>query len=336
MGESRALRTLPAGFGRVGARQWALRLLGTCAFTALALWGVGLSGVARSLEQLSPLWLLTALGFLAVSHVVASVRWWLLLRGAGVPLRLPETLRLFFVGLFFTNVLPTGFGGDAVRAWRAGRRTGSMEAATASVLADRLSSVWALGGLGVVAASVGSDDLPPSILDSVLMVSLIIAGGSVLLFSRRPLALTLRLLARWPRAGRALGSTHASLQRLRGRPGLLMMSLGLSVASQVAVVAAAWCLAQGLDLDLSPVLLAATIPVVLMITAVPASINGLGIREVAFRALLVPAGVGPADAVAFSLATAVAGLLISLPGAIWWLARKGASGEAESPHPALG
>jgi hypothetical protein len=66
-------------------------------------------------------------------------------------------------------------------------------------------------------------------------------------------------------------------------------------------------------------LLAACIPVALLATATPTNINGLGVREAVFRVLLVPAGVLPAKAVAFSLMTVIAAAIVSLPGAVAWI-----------------
>jgi uncharacterized membrane protein YbhN (UPF0104 family) len=96
----------------------------------------------------------------------------------------------------------------------------------------------------------------------------------------------------------------------------------LSIAAQLCVSLAAWLLARGLGIHVSPLLLTAAIPVALLATVLPTTINGLGVREAVFRALLVPAGVAPATAVGFSLMTAVAGALVSLPGAVLWIATR--------------
>lgn len=314
----KALRRL----GGTSGAGWVFRIGGTCVFAFVALWGIHIGEVLRTLEGLSSLWLAAAVACLAVSHAVASGRWWLLLREAGARMRFLDTIRTFFVGLFFTNVLPTGFGGDAVRAWSAGRTTNRRAAATASVLADRMNAVWALAALGLGTVLLGWATLPGSIVVSVLAAVVAIAVGSSLLMTRRPLTLALRLLTRWPRVRDALSSTGSSLHGIYGRRSLLGTTFALSVLAQVAVVAAAWCLARGLSLDIGPLLLAAAIPVVMLVTAVPTSVNGLGVREAAFRVLLAPAGVGAADAVAFSLATVVAGLVVSLPGAAWWLSER--------------
>ena len=86
------------------------------------------------------------------------------------------------------------------------------------------------------------------------------------------------------------------------------------------MVLAALMLARALGLQIGVGLLVTTIPVALLATATPTSINGLGVREAVFRALLVPAGVAPSRAVAFSLLTVIAGGLVSLPGAAAWVA----------------
>jgi hypothetical protein len=111
-----------------------------------------------------------------------------------------------------------------------------------------------------------------------------------------------------------------SLATYTGRRDLLAAAVAISLAAQGCVILAASMLARSLGLHIGLGLLATTIPVALLATATPTNINGFGIRETVFRALLVPAGVAPALAVAFSLTTVVAGAIVSLPGALAWIA----------------
>ena len=56
------------------------------------------------------------------SFVLASERWRLLLVvGGGAGVR-GAALRAYLAGAFANNLLPTGFGGDALRAWIVARR----------------------------------------------------------------------------------------------------------------------------------------------------------------------------------------------------------------------
>lgn len=302
----------------------ALRLGGTVAFGALALWGTGAGPVLDEMAQGQPDWIIGALAVLSLSYALAAVRWWLLLRGQHVDISLPTALRLTWIGLFAGNLLPSGFGGDAVRAWIGGRRAGALALVTASVLIDRLTAVWALLALGVVAVVVRSSTLPTGAVASLLISSAAVAVGSVLLLARGPARSLAHGTRRWPGVSGRITRLGAGLVLFGGRPRLLAAAAATSVVCQSCVVVAAWMLARGLRLPVGLDLIAVTVPVALLATAVPTSINGLGVHQAVFRALLVPAGLAPAEAVAFSLTTVAAGAVVSLPGVVLWARSRGA------------
>jgi uncharacterized protein (TIRG00374 family) len=302
------------------SRQIALRLVASGAFVALALRGISIGRVIDDIGNASPGWFLAALSLLALSYALGALRWRLLARGKGIEMGIVNAARFTWIGLFFTNVLPTGFGGDAVRAWIVGRRNGRLPAVTASVLADRMTALWALVSVGALGVAIDGGSLPGVVVIATLLACAAVAAGSVLLLVPGPARLLSRMTSRWARPSRAIARVGADLVSYTARPDLLFGAVALSLAAQACVILAASMLARSLGIHISLGLLATTIPVALLATATPTNINGLGIREAVFRALLVPAGVLPALAVAFSLMTVVAGAIVSLPGAFAWIA----------------
>jgi uncharacterized protein (TIRG00374 family) len=305
---------------RSRAFQITLRVVMSAAFVWLALRGISAGRVADDIGNVAPGWFAGALVVLCVSYGLGAVRWRLLARGQDIELGFVETARYTWIGLFFTNVLPTGFGGDAVRAWIAGRRTGQLPAITASVLADRLAALWALVSVGALGVILDGGALPGLVVVAALLAVAAVAFGSVLLLAPGPARWLSRATARWARPSRAIERVGMSLATYTGRRDLLAAAVAISLAAQGCVILAASMLARSLGLHIGLGLLATTIPVALLATATPPNINGFGIRETVFRALLVPAGVAPALAVAFSLTTVVAGAIVSLPGALAWIA----------------
>ena len=89
--------------------------------------------------RVSPVLLAVALMAMVASVLVTAVRWQMILAAEGPPPPLGSLTRLLFIGLFFNQVLPTGVGGDAVRAWRCYRLGIPLGAAVRSVLLDRAS-----------------------------------------------------------------------------------------------------------------------------------------------------------------------------------------------------
>ena len=298
----------------------ALRVLVSAVFIWVALRGIRLQGILDDLSGARIPWLAAGLLVLAVSYALGALRWRLLARGQDVELGLTGALRFSWIGMFFTNVLPSGFGGDAVRAWLAGRRAGALSRVTASVLMDRLVAAWALVAVGAIAVGLQYSRLPSIAVISCLLSATAVVGGSALLLAPAPAQMLARATSRWSRLSGPIARVGDGLGSYRGRWALLARAVAISLAAQLCVIAAAYLLARALGLRLDLGLLAACIPVVLLATAAPSAINGIGIREAVFRVLLVPAGVPAGRAVAFSLLTVIAGAIVSLPGALAWIA----------------
>ncbi len=301
-------------------RRVGLRVLVSGFFVWVALRGIRVDGVVHDLGHATPVWLAAGFTLLTISFAIAAVRWRLLAGGLGVDLELGDALVYSWIGLFFTNVLPGGFGGDAVRAWLAGRRAGALSKVTASVLMDRLVAAWALVAVGAIAVLFEFNRLPGIAIISCVLACVAVAVGSAILLVPAPLQALSRTMSRWPRVAGPIERVGDGLASYAGRRDLLVRAVAISLVAQACVVLAAYALARALGLHVGIGLLATCIPVALLATAAPTTINGLGVRESVFRVLLVPAGVAADRAVAFSLMTVIATAIISLPGALAWIA----------------
>ena len=80
-------------------------------------------------------------------------------------------------------------------------------------------------------------------------------------------------------------------------------------------------LCDAIDLDVSYSVLAVVLPPVLIVSALPISIAGYGVREASFVVLLGDVGIGSTDATLLSLIGGVAFALASIPGGLLLLQR---------------
>lgn len=74
---------------------------------------------------------------LLIANLVVEWRWHLILSAEAASPGSARLLKIVFVGLFFNQVLPTGVGGDAVRAWCCSRVGIGLGTAIRSILLDR-------------------------------------------------------------------------------------------------------------------------------------------------------------------------------------------------------
>ncbi len=97
-------------------------------------------------------WRYFALSFAAAGAMIGSscLKWRLLLRQQGHDVPYLSLLRIYFIGYFFTSLLPSNVGGDVVRSYFIGRRIGSQSHAAVSVFIERFSGIIFLLIMAVV------------------------------------------------------------------------------------------------------------------------------------------------------------------------------------------
>ncbi|MCS6975698.1 MAG: flippase-like domain-containing protein [Gemmatales bacterium] len=231
---------------------------------------------------------LAALGLYCLAQVISSYRWKLLAQAVGFTTPLHRLIALYFVGMFFNLFLPTSMGGDVVRAWLLAGKPGRRWPAILSVFSERFAGLMMLLLLACLASLVNVRVLP---WWSLLLVWGATAGGFLFV-------LLLPLLGR--RFQRFREMTHA-LSLYRSQHRTLAVVSGLSLLVQIAGILQVWILSQALGLDAPWTTLAVVVPLVTLLTMLPISVNGVGVREAFLMLLLAPVGVSEAQAVALGL-----------------------------------
>ena len=94
---------------------------------------------------------------------------------------------------------------------------------------------------------------------------------------------------------------YRALFHLHNRPILLLTSLGISLLMQGTEIVAVMFIAQALNISVEPVYFFIFMPIIWVVTMIPVSASGLGLREGAFAFFFVQIGVSSSDAVAMSL-----------------------------------
>lgn len=303
-------------------RQWmslGLKVGVTVGGLAYVLSSISLPDLAAAFQQASWGWLSLAAGLMVASLVVRAYRWYVLLRGLGVAPRLSRLVTLYFVGNFFNSFLPSGFGGDVVRALEATRDMPAQIAAGA-VIVDRLTGLLMLFVMALATLPWRPADFPITWLRLIVLICLggLVAGAWLL--EGRQMQRGGAWLARWPRLADLFERyVRPALQAVQGcgRPALAQ-ALGVSLLFNLMLVA--WWLAAGRALGHSVAytyfLLA--VPLLSIALLVP-SISGLGVSELLAPALFAGAGLAPESAVAMSLLVFLLLRLTSLLGAPLYL-----------------
>lgn len=93
------------------------------------------------LRQWDPLYFVLALVMSPVMIFVSCLKWKALLDLQGTPVGVWRLFRIYFIGYYFSNILPSNVGGDVVRSYYAGRQIGSQSLAAVSVFMERVTGL---------------------------------------------------------------------------------------------------------------------------------------------------------------------------------------------------
>jgi glycosyltransferase 2 family protein len=257
-----------------------------------------------------------ALTVLLAANMLVAFRWHLILSFASTSPGPVALLKIVFVGLFFNQVLPTGVGGDAVRAWRCSKLGIGLGATIRSILLDRAWGYTVLVILYIIVLPSLLQVLPRSQERSGVVAVLAAAIAALLalvsLDYLPPPLLRLRVIA-------PLAELSREGRRLLMYPGRCGAVLCLSILTIGLTVVAFKFIGDAMGSRLSLGTWAMVVPPVALIQLLPVSLAGWGIREAALVVALGTFGVPAEAALGISILLGLCVILTALPGGLIWL-----------------
>jgi uncharacterized membrane protein YbhN (UPF0104 family) len=306
-----------------------LRVAGTLLGIAVLARTVDIPRAVASLAHADPRWIVAALGLTAVAVLASVVEWGVLIRTVSSSAH-PAHAGLFtwrrisssyLQSLFFTQVIPAGVGGDAVRTVEMGRHVGHSRV-LASLAGSRMAgmlgmAVWGLAGAVLLRNLLGTGML---LAIAALAAALVIVWLGALSADR---ITPHRLLTRLSSAlGRAVAAFTEAFAAYRRHPHAVAQCLLVGAAGWGVNLFALELGAKAIGVELSWMILAVCIPLMLLSALVPISINGLGVREGVLVAFLAHMGISSAHAGALSILFDLQMVPFAILGAALWMRRR--------------
>ncbi|MBN2317824.1 MAG: flippase-like domain-containing protein [Acidobacteria bacterium] len=266
--------------------------------------------------------LIAAFSLLWVAHYVCIFRWRLLIRPLMPVPSLNSLFGIYCIGLFFNLTFPTIIGGDVVKIYYIGKHSDSYSQSFASTFLDRDTGMLAM----LIIACIGIIFYPVSVPG--IPVSIIIWGafavfilGNTCLFAPRCHNILHRLLKRlkMARIEKKADRVADAFQIIGKQKSVLLGSLLISFVNQLLVIISVWVTAAGLRLEIPFYYFLVFVPVITLISMIPVSLNGMGLREYAFMSLFGGIGIEPASCIALGLVTSIMIILSSIPGGIIYI-----------------
>lgn len=279
---------------------------------------VDLGAAKDRLFQVSMPMLIAGILFFAIQLLIGGVRWKVVTDAIGVRFPLAEAIRLFVIGAFFNQALPSSIGGDAVRIYKAYRGGMNLAAAFNGVFLERAGTVLAL--LLVVAAT------QPALAGRVApdMAGILLASAAIAFVAGIGGLVFLAMLHRLPasldrfKAIRGFRAVAVDTRRVFFVPGPLARLLVWGVLTHVNLTFAVYLLSLSLDLGITWLDCLALVPPVILATTLPISVGGWGVREGAMIYAFGLIGVPADGALVLSILLGLVGIVIALPGGVLW------------------
>jgi hypothetical protein len=256
--------------------------------------------------------LIAALVMQFASTIISAYRWQLIMHNLQFGQSFTFYWRSYFKGMFFNQGLPTSIGGDAMRVLDVAGRGFRKRDALYGVAIDRMAGLAALILLTLVANVFNTSSLPDQVYRLMLFLTTLglLGIGSLLLLKR------VSWLDRYSRLAfvKAI-SDHLGLAFAHRRFMLLILSLLVPIFAMLGFYATGWAL--GLRFNLMTYF--CIVPPALVLTIIPASIAGWGVREGALVGLFSLIGADKTTVLMMSLLYGIALIIVSIPGLIVFL-----------------
>lgn len=242
---------------------------------------------------------------LSIASVASKAwRWGVVLRWRGIHLSPGYLLFSYFISMFFNNFLPSGMGGDVVRAYETARDTGKGAESVTTVLIERGSGMLAVFAAGsIFALTVPSLPIQITLVAHALFLGAVVAIWALWLdFTGRILAfvggkLPAKLGGIWQKITRVYEEFRIYRREYRLMGEVMLQSLITLVLTLASVYTL--LLAFGKSVPFGE--FAAVFSIVTAIDVIPFSLNGLGIREGTYIFLLGLIGVETSVALGVAL-----------------------------------
>jgi glycosyltransferase 2 family protein len=301
------------------------RIAVSLALLYLALRGINFAAIQERLSQINLVWIGLAVLVTIFQIFLGALRWREISDLCHAPLTDLLAFRYNMIGAFFNQTLPSSIGGDAVRLWLVQRSGAGWRAATYSILTDRAVGLIALA-LIIVASlpwSYGLIGNDKGRLALVFVDLAALAGGlGFLVLGRLPWA----WLKTWWLTKHFHACSVIANRVIFGRTtGPKIAALSLSI--HVLAVVIAWCAVRSISAPADFEQLFLLIPPIMLITMMPISIAGWGLREATMMVAFGYAGLAQMDGTVVSILFGLVYFVVGgLGGLVWIFSAEKAAG----------
>jgi hypothetical protein len=281
----------------------------TLLLLALIFRHIDFGAVLATIRRINGTYLALALAVQLVSTILASYRWYMIMHVLHFGQSFAFYLKSYFKGMFFNQGLPTTLGGDAMRTLDVARVGHRKREAFYGVMIDRVAGLFALLVLNLAANLSSSELLPKPVFSTLTAITLIGIPAIIALGFAGRLHFLEKL---W--GANLIHEMAIRIQQVFNNISRFSAHLGLGIVIHLLSILALYFIGTGMNVGQGLLTFLVIVPPVILLTIVPISIAGWGVREGAMIGLFGMVGADKTVVLSMSILYGLSVLVTSLPG----------------------
>ena len=294
-----------------------IKLLISIAFFYIVFKYINFDEVATIVNHSDKMYILLALVFQLISTYIAATRWYLIMSILDFHEKFSFYVKSYFTGSFFNQALPSSIGGDAVRILELSQRGYKKRESFYGVFVDRVVGVVGLLVLNLTANILFYGSLPLWLFQLINVITIVGILGFIFLMKLHHIQFLSKYkgLDLFHRLSKRISNLYQSKK-------LLILHTSISIVVHVASIFAIYFLARSVGINLPFEVFLVAMPPIFLLTIVPISLAGWGVREGAMVGVFIFLGAVKAEILSVSILYGLILIVSSLPGSLFWLENK--------------
>ena len=280
------------------------------------------SVIVATIRNMNISWFIGALLVYPIAILLSSCRWQMLMKAQNIEVSYLRSLGLNYLGCFFNNFMLSLTGGDVVKAYYATKLTEAKKTEVVTIVfVDRLLGIGGLTVMGIVSSLfvLGNAKMHLAVIVIMCVVFLFLIIG-ILAFNKTLVKKLGKRVSHF-KLMEVLKKIYDAVYFYKSRKKVLVAALMLSVVIWTCLISINLLLARGLDVKLSPGHFFVFIPAINIISSIPITLAGWGLREEMYQQFFETVGIQGKVAVSLSISYAATMILWSLVGGVLYALR---------------
>ncbi len=290
-----------------------LKLVVSIGMLSAMLYFADIGEVATTISNAEPLYICIAFMLILVGSLFAGYRWHTVMHQLDFGGSVGFYLKSYMKGIFFNQLLPSSIGGDAVRILDVSALGYKKRYAFVGVLIDRGLGIFGIFLVNIVFLNIYKSILPQALTNLLNLICVVGIVGffAFALLHKFKFIEKLNFLSFLILPSQSLYTVIRSVKRF-------LIQSAMTVSVHMLTFAGVYFIAYSLGEVLPIQTFMVIMPPVILLTIIPISLAGWGIREGAMVGLLAFANVSSSVAVSISILFGFSYIIQGLVGLFFW------------------